>query len=177
MNIASKLIYLLSIYFNFINMRLELEIPKEKWIETEISLMATAGLRQLPIESQEWLIFETRNYLQGIGFKFYPGDTRVIDGKEEAFLGWLAVVVAFRTHQRLSHENTNISFGALDMGGASKQIAFNLKNYNPQNDSNDNCKPDWSIQLSGIFYFNKFCILLSKNFNFILNLYFFFFIR
>ena len=59
--------------------------------------------------------------------------------------------MAFKEHQRLLHKNTHLLFGALDMGGSSKQISFVLQNYNKENNENKNeeCQPDWMVTMSG----------------------------
>jgi Golgi nucleoside diphosphatase len=132
--------------------KLERLIPISAQAETGVSLKATAGLRQLPEHSQEWLIEVVRGCLSQSGFHFLAEETRVIDGKEEAFFGWMTVAIAFKAHQNhLSAPQTRF-IGALDMGGASKQIAFILRDkYCEQNGEicRDSCRGDWMLNIPG----------------------------
>jgi hypothetical protein len=124
--------------------------------------MATAGLRQLEISDQDWLINEVRGQLCSSGFKFDSKKTRVISGKEEAFFGWMTVAIAFKTHQYHDHihDDSVKYFGALDMGGASKQIAFIILNETTlgrvpnsivNNESKlSTCAADWIVNFPGL---------------------------
>lgn len=123
-------------------------VPSSLISTTKVSLKATAGLRQLSQESQDWLIELSRAYLASSGFWSIPTETRVIDGKEEAFFGWMTVAIAFKIHQSLFAQPQNKYFGALDMGGASKQIAFILRDDVKSN--HHSCRGDWVLQNQGI---------------------------
>mmetsp|Transcript_10676 Transcript_10676/g.16173 ORF Transcript_10676/g.16173 Transcript_10676/m.16173 type:complete len:472 (-) Transcript_10676:11-1426(-) len=114
-------------------------IPRDSWGQTPISLKATAGLRRLPLASQEWLMEHTRSLLSSSGFRSHPNDTRVISGQEEALYDWMAVVIAFQTNGA-----GGFHLGAVDMGGASKQIAFTVDHSNPII-VDSSCAPDWVI--------------------------------
>ena len=56
-------------------------IPKEHWGDTEIRLMATAGLRLLDSELQERILQSCRLFLRSSGFKFTDDRASVITGK------------------------------------------------------------------------------------------------
>jgi Golgi nucleoside diphosphatase len=120
-------------------------VPKSHIEQTGISLKATAGLRQLDQLDQDWLIAVVRNALAMSGFDVDPLETRVIDGREEAFFGWMTVAIAFKIHQTIFSAPQMKYFGALDMGGASKQIAFILRE-----ESSEQCTADWRLRSQGI---------------------------
>jgi hypothetical protein len=138
-------------------------------------------------DEQDWLINYTRTILSTCGYLFDPFQTRVIDGKEEALFGWLAVIVAFRSfpttspvemkpildadqipslspsssssilNEILKSHPQSISYGAIDMGGASKQLAFEMKRDvdkygHKQQDRRgrvERCDPDWLFHYPG----------------------------
>jgi apyrase len=62
-------------------------IPKESWRETEIRLMATAGMRMLDIEVQEKILDSCRKVLRSSGFKFSDNWASVITGSLFLFYG------------------------------------------------------------------------------------------
>ncbi|KAF5183265.1 Nucleoside-triphosphatase [Thalictrum thalictroides] len=55
-------------------------IPKDYWGETEIRLMATAGLRRLEVGVQEKILESCRRVLRSSGFKFQDDWASVITG-------------------------------------------------------------------------------------------------
>ncbi|GLT27805.1 hypothetical protein SLA2020_027780 [Shorea laevis] len=55
-------------------------VPKELWAETEIRLMATAGLRPLDIGVQDEILESCRRVLRASGFKFHDDWASVITG-------------------------------------------------------------------------------------------------
>lgn len=56
------------------------QVPKESWGETEIRLMATAGLRMLEVKVQERILESCRRVLRPSGFKFRDEWASVITG-------------------------------------------------------------------------------------------------
>lgn len=98
-------------------------IPAKAWSSTAISLKATAGLRELPVDHQISLISYGREFLQKSGYFFRDDDTRIITGEEEALFDFLGTLVAFQT----TLENNTI--GTADLGGSSQQIAFAHQNF------------------------------------------------
>jgi len=86
-------------------------IPESQWSETEVILMATAGLRLLPPEQAESLLRVAREILDESGFRVGTVDT--IDGKLEAKL--MFVMTHF-----VSPRNSAI----VDLGGGSVQLAY-----------------------------------------------------
>lgn len=70
--------------------------PEYSWKTTNISLKATAGLRSLKIEDQNFLIHATNNVLNVSGFLSDTDNTKVITGEEEALFDILSVTTLFQ---------------------------------------------------------------------------------
>lgn len=118
-------------------------IPPNKLASTPIFLLATAGMRLLPAEQQQSILSETCRHLRR-NYTFDLPDCsqniRIISGEEEGIFGWTAVnylLDGFDSHtksdQRLAAADAHhhhhggrdsSTFGFLDLGGASAQIAF-----------------------------------------------------
>lgn len=114
-------------------------IPPDKLASTPIYLLATAGMRLLSSEQQQNILTEICHYLRR-NYTFHLQDCsaniRVITGEEEGIFGWTAVnylLDGFDSHAKSdrklalseSHRGQHSStFGFLDLGGASAQIAF-----------------------------------------------------
>jgi len=124
------------------------KVPITEWSKTNISLKATAGLRSLSDEHQNWLISQTSSILATSDFLFYPTDTKVISGEEEALYDFLAIKILLEKNEFVIPSSVT-SIGAADLGGSSQQIAFA---YNKNNsiiddyiDTNRICSPDWLL--------------------------------
>ncbi|KAI9499200.1 nucleoside phosphatase family-domain-containing protein, partial [Zychaea mexicana] len=112
-------------------------VPTESHDKTPVFLMATAGMRLLPSEEQTALLNATCNYIHD-NYAFFISDCdthiRVIPGELEGIYGWVAVnylMGGFDTSIQASMDGSvrqpgeqHHTFGFLDMGGASAQIAF-----------------------------------------------------
>lgn len=61
-------------------------IPRERWRDTEIRLMATAGMRMLDAEVKEKVLESCRRVLRSSGFKFRDDWASVITGAVGCFL-------------------------------------------------------------------------------------------
>jgi|Transcript_89645 apyrase len=86
-------------------------------------LGATAGMRVLGRKQRDYVLHQARRYFgsDDCPFEFsLPEQARVISGEEEGVFGWLAVNDA----QNSLSANAGTTYGLLDMGGASAQIAF-----------------------------------------------------
>ena len=95
------------------------KMPPALFYKTKIYIYATAGLRILPVSQQNQIIDKTYRYLsKNSPFKVKRKHIRIMSGAEEAIYGWLAV------NHLLNFPNP--SFGAIDMGGASMQFAYQL---------------------------------------------------
>mmetsp|Transcript_31544 Transcript_31544/g.58720 ORF Transcript_31544/g.58720 Transcript_31544/m.58720 type:complete len:467 (-) Transcript_31544:47-1447(-) len=91
-------------------------IPPQQRAATGISLKATAGLRRLSDEDQQFLIASVHDSFLNSGYSFTHSDTSVIPGHEEALYDYMAVVVAL--------QEGAAGAGVLDLGGASKQLSY-----------------------------------------------------
>ncbi len=98
--------------------------------DTPIFLMATAGMRFLSQPQQTALLRETCSYLrQNTGFALpdCASNVQVISGETEGLFGWLAanyLLGGFDHPEDHNHGQNHHTYGFLDMGGASAQIAF-----------------------------------------------------
>ena len=91
-------------------------IPSGEWCKTRIYIYATAGLRMLGTGEQMDVIESLYRYLHDNSpFLVDRRNVRIMSGAEEAIYGWLAV------NHLLGFKETA---GAIDMGGASIQVAF-----------------------------------------------------
>lgn len=106
------------------------EVPHHKVPETPIYLMATAGMRLLPDHQQNALLQTMCTYLRA-NSKFILPDCdahiQVISGETEGLYGWIAanyLLGGFDTPKDHNHGKDHHTYGFLDMGGASAQIAF-----------------------------------------------------
>jgi Golgi nucleoside diphosphatase len=97
-------------------------IPSEFLSHTRMYVYATAGMRLLSDAEQEQVLATTVDYLTSNSpFRIKRSNVRVIDGIEEGVFGWLSV-----NHLLGNFVNQRPTVGALDMGGASFQIALQV---------------------------------------------------
>ncbi|PHH78545.1 hypothetical protein CDD83_3971 [Cordyceps sp. RAO-2017] len=106
------------------------EVPASKTAETPIFFLATGGVRSLPEQQQELLLQATCSYLKA-NTNFFISDcashVQVISGETEGLLGWIAtnyLLGGFEHPDEHVHGKGHHTYGFLDMGGASAQIAF-----------------------------------------------------
>lgn len=99
--------------------------------ETPLFLLATAGMRLLEPEQQARVLSATCKFLKlhshfriELPSAFGPcgSSVRIITGEEEGLFGWIAVNYLMDGFTGSSTNRT--TYGFLDMGGASTQIAF-----------------------------------------------------
>lgn len=105
-------------------------IPDDVVEETPIFLLATAGMRLLPESQRNDLLKEICSYTRS-HTKFHLPDCdvhiQVIPGDVEGLYGWVAanyLLGGFDSPQKHDHGKDHHTYGFLDMGGASAQIAF-----------------------------------------------------
>lgn len=105
-------------------------IPENQIEDTPIFLMATAGMRLLPKLQQSALTREICSYLRSnTEFSLPDCDLhiQVIPGETEGLYGWIAtnyLLGGFDHPGDHNHGKGHSTYGFLDMGGASAQIAF-----------------------------------------------------
>ncbi|KAL8150164.1 hypothetical protein V2J09_019972 [Rumex salicifolius] len=95
-------------------------VPEQFWTETEISLMATAGLRLLDSKLQERILESCRGVLSFSGFKFRSDWASVISGSDEGLYAWVVANYAVGSLGGDPKETT----GIIELGGASAQVTF-----------------------------------------------------
>lgn len=95
-------------------------VPEEFWKETEVRLMATAGLRLLELEVQERILESCRRVLGSSGFKFRDDWASVITGSDEGLYAWVVANYALGTLGGDPYKTT----GIIELGGASAQVTF-----------------------------------------------------
>lgn len=106
------------------------EVPAAKIPETPIFLMATAGVRFLPRLQQTALLQGICSYLRASTDFHLPdckSHIKVISGETEGLYGWIAtnyLLGGFDHPEEHAHGKSHHTYGFLDMGGASAQIAF-----------------------------------------------------
>ncbi|THX82726.1 putative nucleoside diphosphatase [Aureobasidium pullulans] len=107
-------------------------IPDDQVQDTPIFLLATAGMRLLPDIQRNQVLDNICSYLQR-NTQFQLPDCglhiQVIPGETEGLYGWIAanyLLGAFDADaaQHHGHGKDHHTYGFLDMGGASAQIAF-----------------------------------------------------
>lgn len=105
-------------------------VPTKYQSETPLFLLATAGMRLLEQRQREEILDETCEYLR-VYSPFQVPDCavhiQVIPGETEGIYGWIAanyLLGGFDDPQDHDHGKGHHTYGFLDMGGASAQIAF-----------------------------------------------------
>ncbi|ETN42204.1 uncharacterized protein HMPREF1541_04145 [Cyphellophora europaea CBS 101466] len=120
-------------------------VPKELISETPVFLLATAGMRLLPEHQQDSVLNSVCTYFQE-QTDFYLPDcglhVQIIPGETEGLYGWIAanyLVGGFKTPVTNEHDHGkgHHTYGFLDMGGASSQIAFVPNATEAEKHSND----------------------------------------
>lgn len=105
-------------------------IPDEAHKDTPLFLLATAGMRLLDDDPRERLLEQICSYIQSnTNFQLPDCDVHIkaIPGNVEGLYGWVAanyLLGGFDEPLRHKNGNEHPTFGFLDMGGASAQIAF-----------------------------------------------------
>lgn len=118
-------------------------LPPSVETETPLFLLATAGMRLLTQEQQIEILKETCHFFKtNSNFRIDKPSSagpcgssiRIITGEEEGLFGWLSVNYLMDGFTGRSQDRT--TYGFLDMGGASTQIAFEpslAERNNPEN--------------------------------------------
>lgn len=105
-------------------------IPEDAAEETPLFLLATAGMRLLDESQRTELLSEICSYARSqTRFQIPDCDLhiQVLSGATEGLYGWIAVnylLGGFDLPEEHGHEMDHHTYGFLDMGGASAQIAF-----------------------------------------------------
>lgn len=105
-------------------------VPEDEVANTPIFLLATAGMRLVPEMARKQLLAEVCSYVQkktDFALTDCDANIQVIAGETEGLYGWIAsnyLVGAFGKHVDHANGRDHDTYGFLDMGGASAQIAF-----------------------------------------------------
>ncbi|KAJ4331187.1 Golgi apyrase [Didymella glomerata] len=105
-------------------------IPQDDVANTPLFLLATAGMRILPAAQRKEVLKEVCDYAhKNTQFQLPDCDVhvQVIPGETEGLYGWIAanyLLGGFDKPQNHDHGKGHSTYGFLDMGGASAQIAF-----------------------------------------------------
>ncbi|XP_068638712.1 probable apyrase 7 [Aristolochia californica] len=102
----------------------EHQIPLDKHAKTPAFVLATAGLRRLPVEDAGWVLKCAESILKKHHFIYRSSWIRVLRGKEESYYGWVALNYKMK---RLKHPSTESTLGVLDLGGSSLQVVMEVK--------------------------------------------------
>ncbi|CAL9135382.1 unnamed protein product [Musa textilis] len=95
-------------------------VPGELWEDTEVRLMATAGLRLLDEAVVERILESCRKVLWSSGFQFQHDWAAVISGSDEGIYAWVAANYALGSLGGEPKKTT----GIFELGGASIQATF-----------------------------------------------------
>uniref|UniRef100_A0A7C9A3G5 Apyrase n=1 Tax=Opuntia streptacantha TaxID=393608 RepID=A0A7C9A3G5_OPUST len=96
-------------------------VPQDRHVDTPVFVLATAGLRRLPQEDAKRLLEDVENVIKKHSFMWRRSWIRVLNGREEAHYGWIALNYKMR---RLNSPSRLPTLGLLDLGGSSLQIAM-----------------------------------------------------
>lgn len=105
-------------------------VPKDEVENTPLFLLATAGMRILPDLQRKSVLDEVCAYARkATKFQLLDCDlhVQVIPGETEGLYGWIAanyLLGGFDDPEGHDHGKDHHTYGFLDMGGASAQIAF-----------------------------------------------------
>ncbi|RMZ75651.1 hypothetical protein DV737_g5171, partial [Chaetothyriales sp. CBS 132003] len=105
-------------------------VPPSLVADTPVFLLATAGMRLLPERQRRHVLDAVCTYLQDETPLLIPDcelHIQVIPGATEGLYGWVAanyLVGGFDSPGSHDHGKDHHTYGFLDMGGASAQIAF-----------------------------------------------------
>lgn len=105
-------------------------VPADEIPNTPLFLLATAGMRILPAAQRKMVLKEVCDFAHKTT-KFQLPDcdlhVQVIPGETEGLYGWIAanyLLGGFDSPKDHDHGKNHNTYGFLDMGGASAQIAF-----------------------------------------------------
>lgn len=118
-------------------------VPKESRPSTPIFLLATAGMRLLPDNKRKRLLDTICSYTKS-ATEYLITDCdlhfQVIPGETEGLYGWIAanyLLGGFDAPEDHDHGKNHHTYGFLDMGGASAQIAFAPNSTEVERHAND----------------------------------------
>lgn len=88
--------------------------------QVSVQILATAGMRLLPIDQQKAIYKDVSSYVHAnYPFQIADQNIRTISGNMEGVYAWLDI-----NYLQQNFQNGSNTVGSIDMGGASTQIAF-----------------------------------------------------
>lgn len=109
-------------------------IPEDKVKETPVFVQATAGMRLLPAKKRDKILEDVCHGIKhstDFLLSNCESQVQVIDGETEGLYGWIGLnylLGNFNEYDTSKEEHS--TFGFMDMGGASTQIAFSPSDSN-----------------------------------------------
>ncbi|OIT32400.1 PREDICTED: probable apyrase 7 [Nicotiana attenuata] len=98
-------------------------VPRERREFTPIFVLATAGMRKLPVEDARVILEDVADVVKDFGFLYKKDWIRVLSGKEEAYYGWIALNYKMGV---LGNSLGSHTLGLLDLGGSSLQLVVEV---------------------------------------------------
>ncbi|KDP31065.1 hypothetical protein JCGZ_11441 [Jatropha curcas] len=98
-------------------------VPRDRHGDTPIFVLATAGLRKLPVEDVRLVLDDVESILKERSFVYRRSWIRVLSGKEEAYYGWVALNYKMG---KLGNSSQGSTLGLLDLGGSSLQVVMEV---------------------------------------------------
>lgn len=108
---------------------MEKYIPKDQITRTPVFLHATGGMRLLKPEDQEKILSEICTYIQKHSDFYLPdcqSHVNIISGEVEGLYSWIGLNYKYGMFDTTVEDKS--TYGALDMGGVSSQMAFEPSN-------------------------------------------------
>uniref|UniRef100_A0A8C6QVC9 nucleoside diphosphate phosphatase n=1 Tax=Nannospalax galili TaxID=1026970 RepID=A0A8C6QVC9_NANGA len=99
-------------------------IPRSHWKTTPVVLKATAGLRLLPEQKAQALLFEVEEIFKKSPFLVPEDSVSIMDGSYEVKCGISRILTLGFSLTGQLHGHGQETVGTLDLGGASTQITF-----------------------------------------------------
>ncbi|KAE9601425.1 putative apyrase [Lupinus albus] len=96
-------------------------VPNERHGETPVFVLATAGLRRLAVHDSDRVLDGVEAVLKDHSFLYRKSWVRVLNGREEAYYGWVALNYKMGSFGNYN-PNSSPTLGVLDLGGSSLQI-------------------------------------------------------
>ncbi|KAI8057062.1 nucleoside phosphatase GDA1/CD39 [Syncephalis plumigaleata] len=104
-------------------------IPSDAWAQTQVYLLATAGMRLVPMKQQTEVLTAACDYIRAsspFSVDNCHKQIKVISGEMEGVYGWVTVNYLLDGFEKALPSNLRKgrTFGFSDMGGASTQLVF-----------------------------------------------------
>ena len=102
-------------------------VPRRRRRRTPLLLFATAGLRAVSSVEAEAVLNVVRKVFTKSEYMFVSGWARIIPGKEEGGLSWVAANYLAKTFEVKHAESSSGSVGVIELGGGSIQVTAQVE--------------------------------------------------